>query len=59
MKDLQESSKIKGLIANKPFTVDDIGMSGNQVLIFEDMVLKIEEKSEAVERQVQMMQWYM
>ena len=57
MKDLQESSKIKGLIANKPYTVDEIGMSGNQVLIFEDMVLKIEEKSEAVERQVQMMQW--
>ena len=38
MKDLQESSKIKGLIANKPYTLDDIGMSGNQVLIFEDMV---------------------
>ena len=57
MKDLQESSKIKGLIANKPYTVDEIGMSGNQVLIFEDMVLKIEEKSETVDRQVQMMQW--
>ena len=57
MMDLQESSKIKGLIANKPYTVDDIGMSGNQVLIFEDMVLKIEDKTEKVERQVQMMQW--
>ena len=57
MKNLPELSKIKGLIANKPYTVDGIGMSGNQVLIFEDMVLKIEEKSEAVERQVQMMQW--
>ena len=48
---------IKQLIDNKPYTLDDIGMSGNQVLIFDDMVLKIEEKSEAVERQVQMMQW--
>lgn len=57
MKDLQESSKIKGLIANKSYTVDDIGMSGNQVLIFEDMVLKIEDKTEKVERQVQIMQW--
>ena len=38
-------SKIKSLIDNKLYTVDDIGMSGNQVLIFEDMVLKIEEKS--------------
>ena len=35
-------SEIKLLIDNKPFIVDDIGMSGNQVLIFEDMVLKIE-----------------
>ena len=50
-------SKIKSLIENKPYTVDDIGMSGNQVLIFEDMVLKIEEKSASVERQVQMMRW--
>ena len=57
MKDLQESSKIKGLIVNKPYTVDVIGMSGNQVLIFEDMVLKIEDKTEVIERQVQMMQW--
>lgn len=50
-------SIINDLIDSKPYTVDDIGMSGNQVLIFEDMVLKIEDKSETVERQVQMMQW--
>lgn len=49
--------KINGLIKDKPYTVDNIGMSGNQVLIFEDMVLKIENKSEVVERQVQMIQW--
>lgn len=49
--------KIKSLIDNKPYTIDDIGMSGNQVLIFENMVLKIEEWTEFVERQVQMMQW--
>ena len=33
-------SKIKSFIDNKPYTVDDIGQSGNQVLIFKDMVLK-------------------
>ena len=49
--------KIRELIANKPFIVDDIGMSGNQVLIFEDMVLKIEDSSVSMEQQVQMMQW--
>lgn len=50
-------SKIKSWIEDKTYTVDDIGMSGNQVLIFEDMVLKIEEKSASVDRQVQMMRW--
>lgn len=50
-------SKMKSLIDNKPYTIDDIGMSGNQVLIFEDMVLKIEEISASVERQVLMMRW--
>ena len=57
MAKIQFPSKIKMHIADKPYTIDDIGMSGNQVLIFEDMVLKIEDKSETVERQVQMMQW--
>ena len=57
MMQLNVPSKIKSLIESKSYTVDEIGMSGNQVLIFEDMVLKIEEKSDAVERQVQMMQW--
>lgn len=50
-------SNIKSLIENKPFMVDTIGMSGNHVLLFEDMVLKIEDSSEAVSEQVQMMRW--
>ena len=33
--------RIKLLIDEKSFIVDNIGMFGNQVLIFEDMVLKI------------------
>lgn len=32
-------------------------MSGNQVLVFEDMVLKIETNSDGVEKQIKMMQW--
>ena len=39
MNQIQMPSKIKEWIDKKPFTEDDIGMSGNQVLIFEDMVL--------------------
>ena len=42
-------SKIKLLITDKQYTVDEIGMSGNQVLIFEDMVLKIEDNVVAVD----------
>lgn len=30
--------KIKDLIKDKPYTIDDVGKSGNQVLLFEDMV---------------------
>lgn len=57
MKQLHVPSKIKSFIDKKPFTVDDIGMSGNQVLIFEEMVLKIEDSSNAMQKQVEMMQW--
>ena len=54
---LQIPSKIKTLIDGKSYTIDSIGMSGNQVLLFEDMVLKIEEGLTAMEEQVHMMQW--
>lgn len=57
MNQLQFPSKIKLWIDKKPFTVDDIGMSGNQVLIFEDMVLKIEENASSMAEQVRVMQW--
>ena len=57
MNKLHMPSKIKSLIDKKSFVVDDIGMSGNQVLIFEDMVLKIEDSSVSMIEQVQMMQW--
>ena len=57
MNQLHVPSKIKALIGDKSFTIDDVGMSGNQVLIFEDMVLKIEDDSLSVRKQVDMMQW--
>ena len=57
MKQLSMPSKIRALIGNKSFTVDDIGLSGNQVLIFEDMVLKIEDSAPRVAEQVQLMRW--
>ena len=57
MNKLHIPSKIKSLIDKKSFVMDDIGMSGNQVLIFEDMVLKREDSSVSMIEQVQMMQW--
>lgn len=57
MEDLHIPEAIKSLITGKEFTMDDIGMSGNQVLIFQDMVLKIEDDLAEAEGQVQMMWW--
>ena len=57
MKHIYVPSKIKSLINNKSYIIDDIGMSGNQVLIFDDMVLKIENESESVRKQVEIMKW--
>lgn len=57
MSQAQMPIKIQAFIDKKPFTVDNVGMSGNQVLIFEDMVLKIEDSSTSGAEQVKIMQW--
>jgi len=57
MNDLHFPEEIKRLISGKEFTTDDIGMSGNHVLIFEDMVLKIEDDLVEAQGQVKMMRW--
>ncbi|MBQ6933207.1 MAG: aminoglycoside 3'-phosphotransferase [Clostridia bacterium] len=49
--------EIRKIIENKPYTVDDIGQSGSKVLIFDDMVLKIQPVSTEVDNEVQLMQW--
>lgn len=48
---------ISEMIADKPYTLTDVGMSGSQVLMFENMVLKIEKRSDYVEKQVRIMKW--
>ena len=37
--------EIKNIIKDKPFSQDDVGLSDSQVLIFDDMVLKIEKRN--------------
>lgn len=49
--------KIKRLTEGKPFMSDSIGRSGAQVLIYDDMVLKIENISERTASDVEMLRW--
>lgn len=49
--------KIQTFIYGQPYTTDSIGLSGSQVLIFPDSVLKIEENSKSVREAVTVMQW--
>lgn len=48
---------IQALIQDQPYTTDSIGLSGSQVLIFPDSVLKIEENSESARKSVEIMEW--
>lgn len=50
--------KIRSLLADRAYTADDIGMSEASVLLFEDMVLKVQEDSEEAENECRML-WYL
>ena len=50
-------SEIQKLIVQKTYTLDDVGMSGSQVLCFDDMVLKIGKHTDAHDREVSMLAW--
>ena len=49
--------KISSIVAEKNFITDGIGMSDSSVLIFDDMVLKIQPCSKSTENEHQMMKW--
>lgn len=49
--------KINKHTENKPFSTDNIGMSGSVVFEFEDMVLKIEDYREINDKTVEVMRW--
>ena len=57
MNQLQLPLTIRELVEGKKYTIDDVGMSGNQVFIFDEMVLKIEEGPTSMDEQVRMMEW--
>lgn len=49
--------QIAAQVGDKPYIIDRIGMSGSQVLCYDDMVLKIEEKREESDAELEMMKW--
>ncbi|MBQ1377780.1 MAG: aminoglycoside 3'-phosphotransferase [Lachnospiraceae bacterium] len=57
MKELKLPETIRRLIDGKPYTEDDIGMSGSGILIFDDCVLKIMDRREKNDDQVKIMRW--
>lgn len=48
---------LQNLIAEKPYTMDSMGMSGSGIFLFEDMVLKIQKEDEETKSEAVMMQW--
>lgn len=57
MEQINVPAQIEEIITGKSYTMDTLGMSGSQIYIFDDMVLKIEECSEEADRQVNIMRW--
>lgn len=54
---IQIPQKIKDLTANKNYTKDSVGMSDSQVILFDDMVLKIQQSSNETVNEAEMMKW--
>ncbi len=57
MNEIYIPDRIKAYIEGKEYSLDDIGMSGSKILLFDDCVLKIEKQSENFDKMVEMMRW--
>jgi aminoglycoside phosphotransferase len=57
METLRLPEKIRRIILESEYKIDNIGMSDSSVLILEDKVLKIQECSEEAENEYRMMLW--
>lgn len=54
---MQLPSAIQGYIGKRSYRLDDVGLSGSQVLLFDDMVLKIQPESEETKNELEVMRW--
>lgn len=50
-------ASINEIIKNKTYRIDSVGMSVSKVLLFEDMVLKIQPENEETQNEHLMMEW--
>ena len=57
MKDSYFPKAIEKFICDKPFSIDETGMSDSSVLIFDDVVLKIQKDSPLIKNEQTMMNW--
>ena len=57
LKELVLPNNIKNIISGKEYTSNNVGMSKAKVLVFDDYVLKIENKSDKNNETVRMMRW--
>lgn len=48
---------IKSMIGDVPYTLDTVGLSQSKVLMFPDMVLKVEKYSKNADKTLQIMKW--
>ncbi len=49
--------RIKEIIGSKKYHIDNVGMSDSQVILFDNMVLKIQQKSGETANEIEMMKW--
>ena len=49
--------ELQKIIGNRTYTLDNVGMSGSQVLCFDDMVLQIGKHTAAHDREVTILPW--
>ena len=53
----KEIDKIQKIIGDEKYSIDNIGMSGSSVYLFEDKVLKIQAAGSESENEYLMMKW--
>ena len=57
MENIYLPEELKKLLENKNFTLDQMGLSGAKVLIFEDSVLKISSSPDEMRKEAELLSW--